>query len=119
MEIERLLSVMFSLTAVKAKVLNSDVMDAVKTVVEEETIKSAQISDNKEWCVVTLDNIKSRQKLIDFGLELKGVLIKPHDAETDITNVTVKDAPYEMDDKVIASALDCYGALINGSIRRQ
>lgn len=51
-------------------------------------------------------------------MNLRNMFIKLLDADKSIMNVTVKDAPVEMDDAAIVSVLQAYGALESGSVRR-
>lgn len=93
-----------------------EVADSIKTVVNTGDVKAIQITQTE--CRITLKTPEAKQALKANGLNLRNMYVKPLDADKIIMNVTVKDAPFEMSDTVIVTALQAYGAVENGSVRR-
>ena len=62
--------------------------------------------------------MNTKEKIISGGITLKNRSINFSDVEKTITNVTIKDAPYEVSDCYIAKQMMKYGEVIPGSVRR-
>ena len=63
-------------------------------------------------------NVSAKQRLISSTITIKNKELSLNDVDRSITHVTVKDAPYEMNDMVVTSALAAYAEVVKCSIRR-
>jgi hypothetical protein len=69
-------------------------------------------------CIISVKDLNTKEKLISGGITLKHRSVNFLDVEKTITNVTIKDAPYEVSDCYIATQMMKYGEVIPGSVRR-
>ena len=79
-------------------------------------IRAIQITEDS--CRVTTASIAVKQQLALSPLTIKDKVLTLSDVCRSVTNVTVKDAPYEMPDDEVIAALADYGNVVEGSIRR-
>ena len=79
-------------------------------------IRAIQITEDS--CRVTTASFAVKQQLALSPLTIKDKVLTLSDVCGSVTNVTVKDAPYEMPDDEDISALADYGNVVEGSIRR-
>ncbi|KAK3102824.1 hypothetical protein FSP39_014202 [Pinctada imbricata] len=91
------------------------VLESLENEIDLEDIKSIQITEKD--CVITVSEQSAKDKLLRVGLNIKDKFVKFFSVEKEITNVTIKDAPYEMSDSVICSFMTKYGEVVPGSIR--
>ena len=101
------------------KLYGDEVIQAVQATVAEDSIKAVQIKKRKDLCIITLKDIENKEALKSAGFFLRGEHIFPEEAQRDITLVTISDLPIEMNDLVICTAMEKYGKVLNGSMRRQ
>jgi hypothetical protein len=47
-------------------------------------------------CIISVKDLNTKEKLISGGITLKNRSVNFLDVEKTITNVTIKDAPYEL-----------------------
>ncbi|XP_060069871.1 uncharacterized protein LOC132561603 [Ylistrum balloti] len=95
---------------------HENVVDELKKMNIVDEINAIQITEKN--CVVSCKNIEAKNKLLINNIELNGRTVKLFDVEKTITNVTVKDAPFELKDEVIIAYMAKFGQVIPGSIRR-
>lgn len=88
----------------------------MENVIEKDKIRSIQITAKE--CIVTVSDMDSKQKMLIDGVVLKDRSVNLFEVEKSITNVIIKDAPYEMSDCVISSNMARFGEVFNGSVRR-
>jgi len=81
-----------------------------------ECIKTIQITEKK--CIITVSDESTKQDLVLSGLSLQGRHVSIHDVDKIFTNVTIKDAPFEMSDSVLISQLMQFGEIVHGSLVR-
>ena len=112
---ERPLSVKFPTTNLRG-ISHYDVLSALETKIEKDNIKSVQLKEKE--CIVTLSDVEGKNKLLISTINIKNRAIFFTDVDSFITNITVKDAPYEMSDNVIIAHLSKYGDLVSGSLQR-
>ena len=112
---ERPLSVKFSLYNFRG-IKHHDVLETLQTCIETENIKSIQMKEKE--CIITVANIEEKNKLLVNTFDIQNRTLSLHDVDSLITNVTVKDAPYEMSDGVITNYLSKYGEIVSGSVTR-
>ena len=98
------------------RLAENDVVTALTQRVKSKDIKAVQVTESA--CRVTMANVSAKQRLISSTITLKNKELSLNDVDRSITHVTVKDAPYEMNDMVVSSALAAYGEVVQGSIRR-
>ena len=79
-------------------------------------IRTIQITEDS--CRVTTASIAVKQQLALSLLTIKDKVLTLSDVCCSLTNVTVKDAPYEMPDDEVLAALADFGNVVEGSIRR-
>ncbi len=115
MELKRPGTLHFS-TKNLAKLQEQEVVASVKDVMDIETVAAIQVTFKE--CRITLKTPEAKYTLQASGINLRDMHIRLQDADRTILNVTVKDAPVEMQDIVIASTLEKYGTVVQGSIRR-
>ena len=83
--------------------------------VKKEDIKGIQILVSQ--CVITLTNLEAKECIKIEGFSFRGRHIQVTDADLNVTNVTLKDAPLEMNDACLMGVLYPYGEVIGGTIR--
>ena len=85
-------------------------------ILSKDNIRGIQIVD--EECRITVKNKAAKQQLKKQKLNINNRIISVSDADKNITNVTIKGSPLEMEDSVITSALGQYGNVVQGSLVR-
>ncbi len=98
------------------KISEKDILEKIKETVDKKDIHAIQVTQDE--CRITLKTKETKMKLKHEGVNLSGRFICLVDCDKSITNVTIKDAPFEMDDIVISSALSTYGVVIQNSVKR-
>jgi len=98
-------------------------VDGINTFIKEvlqkdeiENVGSVQMTEKD--CIISLKDLNAKEKLITEGISLRDRTVHLLDVEKTITNVTIKDAPYELDNCYIATQMLKYGEVIPGSLRR-
>ena len=81
-----------------------------------ENIKAIQITEDE--CRVTVTDATIKQTLMASHVTIKDNEIVSSDVSRSATKVTIKDAPYEMDDADVKSTIRNYGEVVEGSRRR-
>ena len=99
-----------------SKLSNHEVLQAVSSTVPKGDIRGVQLT--LQGCIITLKNSDSHDKLKAEGFSLRTRHISVTDVDQSITNVTLKDAPVEMNDLCLKAALQPYGDIISNSIKR-
>jgi hypothetical protein len=59
-------------------------------------------------CIISVKDLNTKEKLISGGITLKNRSVNILDVEKTITNVTIKDAPFEVSDCYIATQMMKY-----------
>ncbi|CAC5397498.1 CNBP [Mytilus coruscus] len=59
-----------------------------------------------------------KERLVQCDLTIKNRSVKFTDVENTITNITIKDLPYELNDCYVATQMIQYGNVVPGSIKR-
>ena len=97
-------------------VWHEDVLNALESEVDISNIKSIQITEKD--CIVTLSDQESKQKLLRVGVNIKEKFVRFFGVDREITNVTLKDAPYKMADNTVVAFMSKYGEVVPGSVKR-
>ena len=95
---------------------HSEVLESLEDSMEPTAIKAIQITETT--CFITLDSDEVKQKLLLDGINVRGTFNSITDVDRVITNVTIKDAPYELSDTYIIHYMKDYGEVIEHSMRR-
>ena len=113
--IKRDLSVQFSTKFFKG-ISHEMIIDQLKETIDLDQVKSVQLTENS--CIVSVEDSETKDKLIINGLTLKNRSVSFLDVEKTITNVTIKDMPYEVQNCFVATQMFRYGQVIPESVRR-
>ena len=92
------------------------VMSGIEDVVNLAGIKAIQITENN--CLITVGSNETKEQLLIDGLSIRNTYNNVYDVDRVITNVTINDAPYELDDLFLIEHLRKYGEVIENSLRR-
>ena len=83
------------------------------TKVEIESVGSVQMTEKD--CIISLKDLKTQETLITECISLRDRTVQFLDVEKTITNVTIKDVSYELENCYIATQMLKYGEVIPGS----
>ncbi|CAG2214473.1 CNBP [Mytilus edulis] len=95
---------------------HDDVLSEIAKVIDIEDVLSIQITEKD--CIVTLKNPESKDRLAAQGIALRDRSVKFYEVESLITHVTIKDAPYELDNLYIVAQMLRFGKVVPGSLKR-
>merc|ERR1712074_188988 len=109
------MSVHFSTKFLK-RLSHEDVISALEGIITTETIKAIQITEKE--CIITVSNEQTKTQLIIADIHIQNRIVNITDVEDIITNVTIKDAPFEMPNSTILAQMSNYGDIISGSLTR-
>ena len=70
------------------------------------------------FCLVSLVSRDAKESLLSTGINVRDVFCDVYDVDQIVTNVTIKDAPYELSDSYILHHLNIYGDVVENSLRR-
>ena len=110
-------SIIFNLreyTNKSTKYNHVDILNEVSKSINQELIVGIQI--RVKDCIVTLKDSESKDTLKAQGFSLGNRHVTLSDADLNITQVTLKDAPVEMKDINLITMLSCYGDVIPNSM---
>ena len=96
------------------KLTNEAVLENVKSIVNTEKIKCIQLTTNE--CIITLKDEEAKDLIKTRGFSLGNRHVTPLEVEKSITNLTIKDAPAEMQDNAIVTALQPHGDVLPESM---
>ncbi|WAR10906.1 LOW QUALITY PROTEIN: hypothetical protein MAR_035982 [Mya arenaria] len=85
------------------KLSHEEVLKSLKHTIDEKYIQAIQITERS--CIITMNNKEAKVSTLIFPTDV-------------ITNVTLKDAPYEMQDTPKATTMNQFGDVIDGSLVR-
>ncbi|XP_062581758.1 uncharacterized protein LOC134243508 [Saccostrea cucullata] len=114
-KVSRHLSLHFSTKYFKG-ITHEDILNGLLEKVENNDIKAIQITESD--CIITLRDSQVKENLLMSDLTVKNRNITLIDVEKQITNVTIKDAPVELDDSFIVKHMMAYGQVVSGLIKR-
>ncbi|VDI16307.1 Hypothetical predicted protein [Mytilus galloprovincialis] len=114
-DINRDLSVHFS-TKYLYGLKHNEVLCAIEEVISRETINSIQLTEKN--CVVTVKEKNQRERLITVGIKIRDRSVNFVEIDKQLTNVTIKDLPYELSDSFVTTQMSQFGQVVQGSIRR-
>ena len=114
-KVQRHLSIHFNTRFFKG-ITHEEILSGIEKRVELDNVGSVQFTETD--CIISVKDLNTKEKLISGGITLKNRSVNFLDVEKTITNVTIKDAPYEVSDCYIATQMMKYGEVIPGSVRR-
>ncbi|CAG2194773.1 CNBP [Mytilus edulis] len=113
--IQRTLSVHFYTRGFKG-ITHDEIIKELEQQIKLESVKSIQLTEKS--CVVTLSDIDAKERLVQCDLTIKNRSVKFTDVDNTITNITIKDLPYELNDCYVATQMLQYGKVVPGSVKR-
>ena len=114
-EFTRPLTVRFS-SRVFSRLKHEEVLESLEENIDPSSVRAIQITENA--CFVTLSSNETKEILLIEGVNIRGTYNDTFDADRVITNVTIKDAPYELADSFIIHHMKSFGEVIENSLRR-
>ena len=114
-EITRPLTVRFN-SRQFSRLAHEEVLTSIEEIVDPVKVKAIQITENT--CYVTVDSTETKEEIIMPGLNIRDTYNNVHDVVKILTNVTIKDAPYELGDYFLIEHLRHYGDVVENSLKR-
>ena len=114
-ELTRPLTVRFT-TRHFSRLGHEEVLASVEENLNGADVKAIQITESA--CFVTLASREAKESLLSSGISVRNVFNDCFDVDQIITNVTIKDAPFELSDSYILHHIQIYGDIIENSVRR-
>ena len=99
-----------------SRLAHEEVLTSIENVVDPATVKAIQITENT--CYVTVDSNDVKEDILMAGLNIRGTYNNVYDVEKILTNVTIKDAPYELSDYFLIEHMRKFGDVVENSLRR-
>jgi hypothetical protein len=84
--------------------------------IQRDDIKSVQLTEN-DW-IVTVNSAEAKIRLLTKGIALQNRSVNFFEIDKNITNITIKDAPYELSDQFITSHVAKFGQVVSGSLKK-
>ena len=114
-ELTRPLTVRFA-TRHFSRLGHDEVLGSLEETLNGSDVKAIQITEST--CLVSLVSRDAKESLISTGINVRDVFCDVYDVDQIVTNVTIKDAPYELSDAYILHHLNVYGDVVENSLRR-
>ena len=114
-EIMRPLTVRF-ISRQFSRLAHEEVLTSIENIVDPENVRAIQITEHT--CYVTVASNDVKEEIIMNGLNIRGTYNNVYDVEKILTNVTIKDAPYELSDYFLIEHMRKYGDVVENSLRR-
>ena len=114
-EITRPLTVRFS-SRQFSRLAHEEVLTSIEEIVDPDNVRAIQITENT--CYVTVTSNEIKEDIIMAGLNIRETYNTVYDVEKILTNVTIKDAPYELSDYFLIEHLRKFGDVVENSLRR-
>ncbi|CAG2234729.1 CNBP [Mytilus edulis] len=113
--VSRQLSIHFYTKGFKG-IKHDEILTEISKQIHINNVGSIQITEKE--CIVSLKDVESKDTLVVNGITLRNRSINFFDVEKSITHVTIKDAPYELDDRYIVAQMIRFGQIVPGSVKR-
>ena len=114
-EIKRPLTVRFN-SRQFSWLAHEEVLTSIEHIVDPINVKAIQITENT--CYVTVASNDVKEEIIINGLNIRETYNNVYDVEKILTNVKIKDAPYELSDFFLIEHTRKYGDVVENSLRR-
>ncbi|VDI16289.1 Hypothetical predicted protein [Mytilus galloprovincialis] len=113
--VSRQLSIHFYTKGFKG-IKHDEILTEISKQIHINNVGSIQITEKE--CIVSLKDVESKDTLVVNGITLRNRSVNFLDVEKSITHVTIKDAPYELDDRYIVAQMIRFGQIVPGSVKR-
>ncbi|CAC5420478.1 CNBP [Mytilus coruscus] len=113
--VSRQLSIHFYTKGFKG-IKHDEILTEISNQIDINKVGSIQITEKD--CIVSLKDVESKDKLVVNGITVRNRSVNFFDVEKSITHVTIKDAPYELDDCYIGTQMLRFGQVVPGSVKR-
>ncbi|CAG2246415.1 unnamed protein product [Mytilus edulis] len=113
--VSRQLSIHFYTKGFKG-IKHDEILTEISKQIHINNVGSIQITEKE--CIVSLKDVESKDTLVVNGITLRNRSVNFFDVEKSITHVTIKDAPYELDDRYIVAQMIRFGQIVPGSVKR-
>ena len=114
-ELTRPLTVRFN-TRHFSRLAHDEVLSSIEEVADLAEVRAIQITEHS--CLITVASNEAKEQLIIDGINIRNTYNNVYDVDRVLTNVTVKDAPYELSDIFLIEHLRKYGEVVENSLRR-
>lgn len=114
-DLTRPLSVRFT-TRHYSRLGHGEILESLEDTLELSDVKAIQITETS--CFVTLTTREAKERLLTSGIDIRNQFNSVYDVDKIVTNVTIKDAPFELSDTFLLEHLKVYGDVIENSLRR-
>ena len=94
---------------------HEEVLKGVEDVIDNSLVKAMQIAENTSF--ITLKSQEAKENLIIDGIVIHETFSNVYDVDKIVINVTVKDAPYELDDRFLIEYLKQCGEVLENSMK--
>ena len=94
---------------------HDEVLNGIEQLINISLVKAVQITETT--CFITLKSREAKEQLIIDGLTVRDIHNNVFDVDKIVTNVTVKDAPYELSDAFLIQHLKSYGDVLEDSLK--
>ena len=99
-----------------SRLAHEEVLTSIEHIVDPVYVKVIQITENT--CYVTVATNEVKEEIITNGLNIRETYNNVYDVEKILTNVTIKDAPYELSDYFLIEHMRNNGDVVENSLRR-
>ena len=99
-----------------ARLGHEEILESLEENLESSEIKAIQLTETT--CLVTVSTREAKETLLSTGLSVRNMYNSLYDVDQVITNVTIKDAPFELSDSFIMYHMKQYGDVIENSLKR-
>ena len=95
---------------------HEEILEGLEEILHKSEVKAIQVTETT--CFVTVATREAKETLLSSGLNIREMFNSVYDVEQVITNVTIKDAPFELSDGFILHHMKQYGDVIENSLKR-
>ena len=95
---------------------HEEILESLEESLNVSDVKAIQITESS--CFITLVGRDAKESLLSSGINVRDVFSDVYDVEQIITNVTIKDAPFELSDAYILHHMNTFGDVVEKSLRR-
>ena len=95
---------------------HEEILEGLEEILHKSEVKAIQVTETT--CFVTVATREAKETLLSSGLNIREMFNSVYEVEQVITNVTIKDAPFELSDGFILHHMKQYGDVIENSLKR-
>ena len=99
-----------------ARLGHEEILESLEENLEKSDVQAIQLTETA--CVVTVSTRGAKESLLSSGVSVRNMYNSVYDVEQVITNVTIKDAPFELSDGFLLYHMKAYGDAIETSLKR-